>query len=217
VNHRALIGLTGGIGSGKSTVADAFAALGAGVVDTDQIAHRLTAPDGAAMPAIVAAFGPTIVGTTGAMDRTAMRRLVFSDPLARRRLEAILHPMIGTETTHALEAVDGPYRIVDVTPTPQRQGMVRMTLAAVDKAGDPLVIGGAAPAGAELASLGSGRAGVGAELPQNYRGRLRACHPGRYRLGRGRGAGYRGDNASAGATDAPAAGGAPGCPVRGRG
>jgi len=114
VNHRALIGLTGGIGSGKSTVADAFAALGAGVVDTDQIAHRLTAPDGAAMPAIVAAFGPTIVGTTGAMDRTAMRRLVFSDPLARRRLEAILHPMIGAETNRALEAVDGPYRIVVV-------------------------------------------------------------------------------------------------------
>jgi len=114
VGHRALIGLTGGIGSGKSTVADAFAALGAGVVDTDQIAHLLTAPNGAAMPAILAEFGPNVVDTTGAMDRSAMRRLVFSDPLARRRLEAILHPMIGTETTHALEAVDGPYRIVVV-------------------------------------------------------------------------------------------------------
>ena len=114
MGHRALIGLTGGIGSGKSTVADAFAALGAGVVDTDQIAHRLTAPNGAAMPAIVAEFGPALADTTGAMDRSAMRRLVFSDPLARRRLEAILHPMIGTETTHALEAVDGPYRIVVV-------------------------------------------------------------------------------------------------------
>jgi dephospho-CoA kinase len=114
VGHRALIGLTGGIGSGKSTVADAFAALGAGVVDTDQIAHLLTAPNGAAMPAILAEFGPKVVDTTGAMDRSAMRRLVFSDPLARRRLEAILHPMIGTETTHALEAVDGPYRIVVV-------------------------------------------------------------------------------------------------------
>ena len=114
MGHRALIGLTGGIGSGKSTVADAFAALGAGVVDTDQIAHLLTAPNGAAMPAILAEFGPNVVDTTGAMDRSAMRRLVFSDPLARRRLEAILHPMIGTETTHALEAVDGPYRIVVV-------------------------------------------------------------------------------------------------------
>jgi len=114
VNHRALIGLTGGIGSGKSTVADAFAALGAGVVDTDQIAHRLTAPNGAAISAIVAEFGPTIVDTTGAMDRSAMRRIVFSDPLARRRLEAILHPMIGAESARALEAVDGPYRIVVV-------------------------------------------------------------------------------------------------------
>ena len=114
MNHRALIGLTGGIGSGKSTVADAFAALGAGVVDTDQVAHRLTAPNGDAMPAIVAEFGPTIIDSTGAMDRSAMRRIVFPDPLARRRLEAILHPMIGAETTHALEAVEGPYRIVVV-------------------------------------------------------------------------------------------------------
>lgn len=114
VSHRALIGLTGGIGSGKSTVADTFAELGAGVVDTDQIAHRLTAPNGAAMPAILAEFGPTIVDTTGAMDRSAMRQLVFSDPLARQRLEAILHPMIGKETTRALETVDGPYRMVVV-------------------------------------------------------------------------------------------------------
>ena len=114
MKHRALIGLTGGIGSGKSTVADAFAALGAGVVDTDQIAHRLTAPNGAAMPAIVAEFGPTITDSTGAMDRSVMRGIVFSDPLARKRLEAILHPMIGAESTRALEVVDGPYRIVVV-------------------------------------------------------------------------------------------------------
>ncbi len=66
------------------------------------------------MPAIVAEFGPTIIDSTGAMDRSAMRRIVFPDPLARRRLEAILHPMIGAETTHALEAVEGPYRIVVV-------------------------------------------------------------------------------------------------------
>jgi dephospho-CoA kinase len=114
VKHRALIGLTGGIGSGKSTVADAFAALGAGVVDTDQIAHRLTAPNGTAMPAILAEFGPSVADPTGAMDRSVMREIVFSDPLARKRLEAILHPMIGAESTRALEAVDGPYRIVVV-------------------------------------------------------------------------------------------------------
>lgn len=114
MKHRALIGLTGGIGSGKSTVADAFAALGAGVVDTDQIAHRLTAPNGTAMPAILAEFGPSVADSTGAMDRSVMREIVFSDPLARKRLEAILHPMIGAESTRALEAVDGPYRIVVV-------------------------------------------------------------------------------------------------------
>lgn len=114
MTHRVLIGLTGGIGSGKSTVADAFAALGAGVVDTDQIAHRLTAPKGAAMPAIAAEFGPSVVDPTGAMDRSAMRHIAFSDPLARRRLEAILHPMIGAESTRALDALDGPYRIVVV-------------------------------------------------------------------------------------------------------
>jgi dephospho-CoA kinase len=114
VKHRALIGLTGGIGSGKSTVADAFAALGAGVVDTDQIAHRLTAPNGTAMPAILAEFGQSVADSTGAMDRSVMREIVFSDPLARKRLEAILHPMIGAESTRALEAVDGPYRIVVV-------------------------------------------------------------------------------------------------------
>ena len=114
MKHRALIGLTGGIGSGKSTVADAFAALGAGVVDTDQIAHRLTAPNGTAMPAILAEFGQSVADSTGAMDRSVMREIVFSDPLARKRLEAILHPMIGAESTRALEAVDGPYRIVVV-------------------------------------------------------------------------------------------------------
>ena len=114
MKHRALIGLTGGIGSGKSTVADAFAALGAGVVDTDQIAHRLTAPNGTAMPAILAEFGPSVADSTGAMDRSVMREIVFSDPLARKRLEAILHPMIGAESTRALEAVDAPYRIVVV-------------------------------------------------------------------------------------------------------
>jgi dephospho-CoA kinase len=114
MNTRPLIGLTGGIGSGKTTVADAFAALGAGVVDTDQIAHRLTAANGAAMPAIRAAFGTEVIDGTGALDRAAMRRLVFSDPQARHRLEAILHPMIGAESTRALEAIDGPYRIIVV-------------------------------------------------------------------------------------------------------
>lgn len=89
------IGLTGGIGSGKSTVAAMLAEHGATLVDTDAIARRLTAAGGAAMPPLVAAFGPSIVTTEGALDRDQMRRLAFTDDSARRKLEAVLHPMIG--------------------------------------------------------------------------------------------------------------------------
>ena len=91
------IGLTGGIGSGKSTVATILVACGAVLVDTDAIAHALTAPGGAALPALSSEFGPGIIGTDGAMDRTRMRALAFGDASARRRLESILHPMIGDE------------------------------------------------------------------------------------------------------------------------
>lgn len=92
-----VVGLTGGIGSGKSAVADLFAAQGVPVVDTDALAHALTAPGGAAMPAIRAAFGAGVVGPAGALDRDAMRAIAFADPSARKRLEAILHPMIRAE------------------------------------------------------------------------------------------------------------------------
>ena len=92
------IGLTGGIGSGKSTVARQWVALGAALVDTDAIAHALTTPGGAAMPALLEAFGDAAVGANGALDRAFMRQLVFADPGAKARLEAILHPMIGDET-----------------------------------------------------------------------------------------------------------------------
>lgn len=92
-----VVGLTGGIGSGKSAVADLFAAQGVPVVDTDALAHALTAPGGAAMPAIRAAFGAGVVGPAGALDRGAMRAIAFADPSARKRLEAILHPMIRAE------------------------------------------------------------------------------------------------------------------------
>ena len=92
------IGLTGGIGSGKSSVARRLAAHDALLVDTDAVAHALTAPGGAAIPAIAAAFGDAMVGADGAMDRTRMRALVFGDPAQRQRLEAILHPMIGSAT-----------------------------------------------------------------------------------------------------------------------
>lgn len=90
-------GLTGGIGSGKSTVAAALARRGALIVDTDHIARQLTAPGGAALPAIAAAFGATMIDATGALDRARMRGEVFADPAARLRLEGILHPLIGQQ------------------------------------------------------------------------------------------------------------------------
>ncbi|MGE0556776.1 MAG: dephospho-CoA kinase [Burkholderiales bacterium] len=89
------IGLTGGIGSGKSRAAALFGELGAEVIDTDEISHELTRPDGSAMPGIIAAFGPKVVAANGGLDRAAMRELVFADPGGRARLEGILHPLIG--------------------------------------------------------------------------------------------------------------------------
>ena len=93
----ARFGLTGGIGSGKSTVAGMLVDSGAVLVDTDAIAHALTAPHGAALPALAREFGKDIIAADGAMDRQAMRARVFADVSAKRRLEAILHPMIGAE------------------------------------------------------------------------------------------------------------------------
>jgi dephospho-CoA kinase len=93
------IGLTGGIGSGKSTVAAALVELGGALlVDTDAISRALTAPGGGAMAAIEARFGRPFVASDGALDRAAMRDLAFRDPAAKQALESILHPMIGTET-----------------------------------------------------------------------------------------------------------------------
>ena len=108
------VGLTGGIGSGKSTVAQGFAAHGICIVDADEIAHQLTAPGGAAMPAITAAFGQTMQQASGALDRAAMRQLVFTDSSARCRLEAILHPMIRAECAAQLEQARSPYALLMV-------------------------------------------------------------------------------------------------------
>lgn len=108
------VGLTGGIGSGKTTVADLFAAHGVTIVDTDQIAHRITARDGAAMPLIAREFGPTFVAPDGSLDRAAMRALVFTDDSARARLEAITHPLIRAETDRERQAATGPYQMVVV-------------------------------------------------------------------------------------------------------
>ncbi|KAB0634657.1 dephospho-CoA kinase [Burkholderia stagnalis] len=103
------VGLTGGIGSGKTTVADLFAARGATIVDTDLIAHRITAPGGLAMPAIEQAFGPRFVAADGSLDRAKMRALIFSDDAARRRLEAITHPLIRAETDREAREAQGAY------------------------------------------------------------------------------------------------------------
>jgi dephospho-CoA kinase len=108
------VGLTGGIGSGKSTVSDLFAARGVPIVDTDVIAHRITAPHGVAMPKIEAEFGPDFVAADGSLDRARMRTLVFSDESARRRLEAITHPLIRSETERETLEAQGPYVIVVV-------------------------------------------------------------------------------------------------------
>jgi dephospho-CoA kinase len=88
------IGLTGGIGSGKSTVAGFLARRGAAIIDADAISRSLTAPDGRAMPAIAQTFGSHMVGPDGAMDRDAMRALIFKDPQAKRLLENIIHPLV---------------------------------------------------------------------------------------------------------------------------
>lgn len=109
-----VIGLTGGIGSGKSTVADLFAAQGIVVVDTDVIAHALTAPSGEAMPEIVAAFGVEVLSPLGALDRAAMRRRVFADPTARKRLEAILHPRIRQQAERSCAQAQSAYVLLVV-------------------------------------------------------------------------------------------------------
>ncbi len=118
--ERLIIGLTGGIGSGKSTVAMLFAGHGAGIIDTDAIAHHLTRSGGEAIPAIRAAFGDDFLTRDGALDRVKMRRLIFSDAAARRRLEQILHPMIFEEAKAQLRQLrDKPYVIAVVPLLPE--------------------------------------------------------------------------------------------------
>ncbi len=109
------IGLTGGIGSGKSTVAAMLVAHGAVLVDTDAIARDIAQPGGLAMPAIEAAFGPGVIASDGGLDRAAMRQIVFADGSAKKRLEAILHPLIGAKTERlAAGAGDGATVVFDV-------------------------------------------------------------------------------------------------------
>ena len=108
------IGLTGGIGSGKSTVAGFLREAGAAIVDTDAISRRLTLPGGAAMPAIAQAFGADFVTADGALDRDRMRALAFSDITAKRRLESILHPLITAEALAQADAAKSALIVFDV-------------------------------------------------------------------------------------------------------
>ena len=115
------VGLTGGIGSGKSTVADCFAALGVPVIDTDAIARDLTAPGGAALEPIRVAFGEAAMQVDGALDRAAMRRRVFADAAARHQLEAILHPLIRQAVEQAIARLTAPYVLIVIPLLVQRQ------------------------------------------------------------------------------------------------
>lgn len=124
------VGITGGIGSGKSRAATLFAELGAGVVDTDDISHELTAAGGSAMPAITAAFGATAAAADGSLDRAVMRRLVFEKPEARKQLESILHPCIR-ELAHSRVMVSSAPYVLLVVPLLLETGAYRDLIARV--------------------------------------------------------------------------------------
>jgi dephospho-CoA kinase len=100
------LGLTGGIGSGKSTVARMFTARGARVIDADAVSRQATAAGGAAMPAIERAFGPAMLAADGSLNRDTMRKLIFQDPAAKAQLEAIVHPIIGQEMDRQRQQAD---------------------------------------------------------------------------------------------------------------
>ena len=117
-----VVGLTGGIGSGKSAVADLFAAVGVPVVDTDALAHALTRPGQPGHAAVTAAFGPAVLAPDGTLDRAALRRAVFADPAARARLEAALHPLIRGEARQAIAAWTAPWGLVVVPLLFERGG-----------------------------------------------------------------------------------------------
>ena len=125
-----VVGLTGGIGSGKSAAAQEFARLGASIIDTDAIARELTERDGAALPHIKSLFGDAFVTPGGAMDRDAMRSRVFADPVAKQALEGLLHPLIRAEAERRTAAAQGPY-VVQVVPLLVESGDYRKRVARV--------------------------------------------------------------------------------------
>lgn len=129
-----IVGLTGGIGSGKSAAAECFRAHGIAIVDADAVAHELTAPGGAAMAAIQAEFGTAVITPEGALDRAAMRKLAFAEPEVRTRLEQILHPRIRRICDERCAAAGSPYALL-VVPLLVESGTYRQRcqrLAVVD-------------------------------------------------------------------------------------
>ncbi|HCZ14120.1 MAG TPA: dephospho-CoA kinase [Accumulibacter sp.] len=120
-----IVGLTGGIGSGKSTVAELFAQRGAVLVDTDAIAHQLSSPQGEAIGAISAAFGSAVLRADGGLDRAAMRRLVFADPTAKATLEAILHPLIRQRSDACCAAAEAAPYVLLIVPLLVESGSYR--------------------------------------------------------------------------------------------
>jgi dephospho-CoA kinase len=110
--HPFRVALTGGIASGKTTVADLFAALGVPVIDTDQIARQVVEPGQPTLTAVVAAFGPDVLDADGRLDRRRMRERIFADPAARQQLNAILHPAIRAEMERQSRHAGGPYQVL---------------------------------------------------------------------------------------------------------
>ena len=106
------VALTGGIASGKSTVADLFAALGVPVIDTDVIAREVVEPGRPALTQVIETFGSEVLGSDGRLDRRRLRERIFADADAKRRLEAILHPAIRAEMERQSRAADGPYQVL---------------------------------------------------------------------------------------------------------
>ena len=111
-DHPFRVALTGGIASGKSTVADLFAALGVPVIDTDVIAREVVEPGQPALARVAEAFGPDVLGPDGRLDRRRLRERIFADPAERRRLEGILHPAIRAEMERRSRAAGGPYQVL---------------------------------------------------------------------------------------------------------
>jgi len=163
-----VVGLTGGIGSGKSAAAEEFARLGAAVVDTDAIAHELTRAGGPAIADLRRALGDEFIDAAGAMDRAKVRALVFADVAARARLESVLHPMIRAESERRIAAADAPY-VVHVVPLLVESPDYRRRVARV------LVIDCPPPVQAERVRQRSGLAEeeiqriIGAQIPRQAR------------------------------------------------